>query len=193
MLRRASAVLGLALANVACSKDPVLGADVDLSAAPAPSSVPSASGRPVFSRPPLIQQVLGGFPACVVDPPPRRQRIVGCKQVGEVICWRYIDRTRSIFDEQQVVSETRPLLAACLRPALPPSSLAWATMGILPSGRICAPSFMSSETLAPQSLACAARRLHAYRTSVADRSSGLTFEVVFQVGAPVLLRATPSQ
>jgi hypothetical protein len=195
MLRRASAVLGLALANVACSKDPVLGADVDLTTVPAASSVPfaSASARPVFSRPPLIQQLLAGFPACVIDLPPRRQRIVGCKQVGEVMCWRDIDRTRSMYDENQAVSEIRPLLARCFRPALLPSSLAWATIGILPNGRICAPSFMSSETLPPQRLACAARRLHAYRTSVADRSSGLTFQVVFQVGAPVLLRATPTQ
>ena len=97
-----------------------------------------------------------------------------------------------MYDEDQAVSEIRPLLAACLRPALPSSSLTWATIGILPSGRICAPSLRSSEPLPPQSLACAARRLHAYRTSVADRSSGLTFKVIFQLGAPVLLRATPT-
>jgi hypothetical protein len=195
MLRRASAVLVLALANVGCSKDPVLGADVDLSAAAATSSKPSAStpSPAVFSRPPLTWQVVAGFPACVVDPPPRRKRIAHCKEVGEAVCWRDTERMRTIFEEEDTVTAIRASLAACLRPSLLPSSVAWATIGILPSGRICAPSFMTSEALLPQSLACAARRLHAYRGLVAGRSSGLTFKVVVQVGAPVVLRATPPQ
>jgi hypothetical protein len=71
-----------------------------------------------------------------------------------------------------------------LRPSLLPSSVVWATIGILPSGRICAPSFMSSEVLLPQCLACAARRLHAYRAPVADRRSERTFGVVIPLARP---------
>ena len=194
-LRRASAVLVLALATGGCSKDPVLGADVDLSAAPATSSKPSASAPspPVISRPLLTQQVVAGFPACVVDPPPRRQRIVGCKEVGRVLCWRYTERSRSIFDENDTVTEIRPSLVACLRPSLLPTSEVWAAIGILPSGRICAPSFLSNEALLPQSLACVARRLHAYRAPAADTSSALSFKVAIELGAPVVPRATPPQ
>jgi len=109
------------------------------------------------------------------------------------VCWRYTDRQRSIFDEQDAVTALRPSLAACLRPSLPPASVVWANIGVLPSGRLCAPSFMSQGALPPQSLACAARRLQAYRAPAADRSSGLNFKVFFQLGAPLLLTATPTQ
>ena len=190
MIRRASVVLFFALANFACSKDPVLGANVDLPDVVATSSAPSASASrsPVFSRPPLTQQVVAGFPACVVDLP--RQAFV-CN-VGDGMCFK-TERMRTVGDLDYAATEIRPSLAACLRPSLLPSSVVWATIGILPSGRICAPSFMSSEVLLPQRLACAARRLHAYRAPVADRSSERTFGVVIPFGAPVVLRATPPQ
>ncbi|MEO7035901.1 MAG: hypothetical protein ABI548_18350 [Polyangiaceae bacterium] len=194
MIGRYAPVLLLALANFACSKDPVLGADVDWSAATATSSAPSAStpSPPVLSRPPLTQQVVAGFPACGVDPPPRPRQYVPCEGVGDGVCWRRnTERLRTYFDEQDVATQLRPLLAACLRPSLLPSSVVWATIGILPSGRICALSFVSSMTLLPPSLACAARRLHAYRATVADKRSALTFAVVVPLGAPVVLRSTP--
>ncbi len=194
MSRRASAVLLLALANIACRKDPVLGADVDLPAvAAATPSEPSppTSNAAVISSPPLTRQVLAGFPACVVDPPPRPLQRIPCNGVGDGACWRNKERRRTVGDEAYVVTEIRPLLVACLRPSLLPSSLAWATIGILPSGRICAPSFASSVTLLTHSLACAARRLHAYRATVADTSSGLTLAVVPQQGAPTVPRSTP--
>src|SRR6187551_3645707 len=166
MIRRASAVLFLALANVACNKDPVLGADVDLSAVAASSSAPSGSAPrpPVFSGPPLTRQVVAGFPACVVVKPPRQSFV--CTS-GDGLCFKPW-RMRSVDDLDYAATEIRPSLAACLRPSLLPSSVLWATIGILPSGRICAPSFMSSDALLPQSLACAARRLRAYRFPVAD-------------------------
>lgn len=190
MIRSASPILFLTLANVACSKDPVLGADVDLSAVAASASAPSASAShpPVFSGPPLTRQLLAGFPACVVDPP--RQAFV-CSG-GDGACFKTL-RMRTVGDLDYAATEIRPSLAACLRPSLRPSSVVWATIGILPSGRICAPSFMSSDALQSQSLACAARRLHAYRAPVADASSDRTFKVVVPVGAPVVLRATPSE
>jgi len=200
-MRRAPAALFLILASVAagasgaCRKDPVLGADVDLSAASAPSGQPSASGSasssPKLSRPPLIQHAMTGFPACVVDPPLRQERIPHCKQVRNVVCYRYPERQRTIFDENQIAMDLRLPLAACLRSSLLPSSVAWVTIGILPSGRICAPSFASSEAPSAQSLSCAAQRLHAYRATVADRSSEVVFKVILQIGAPAVLRETP--
>jgi hypothetical protein len=195
MMRSASAALVLAASQVACSKDPTRRAYVDLPAVPATPSKPSASAsaspsEPVFSGPPLAQQVLAGFPACVVDPPPRPPEPYRCN-IGSGACLRNLERIRSVGDDQYTATELRPALAECLRPSLLPSSLVWATIPILPSGAVCAPSFASNVTFLPQSLACAARRLHAYRSTVADRSSGITFAVVVPVGAPVVLRAPP--
>jgi len=184
MWRCALAVLALALANGGCSKDPVLSADVDLAADPAKSSAPSASAAspPVFSGPSLIQQVVAGFPECVVDRRARPERIAGCKERGEMTCWRDTQRRRSIFDENDARTNIQASIIACLRPALLPSSVVWVKFGILPSGRICAPSLLSTEALLPQSLACAARRLHAYRSAVADTGSALAFQLVPGVG-----------
>jgi hypothetical protein len=190
MIRRFSVVLIFALANFACSKDPVLGANVDLSDVGATSSAPSASASrsPVLSRPPLTRHAVAGFPPCVVDAP---WPSFVCKGGGGMCSPNM--RMRTVGDLEYAVTELRPLLAGCLQPSLLPSSIVWATIGIQPSGRICAPSFMSSEVLLPQCLACAARRLHMYRAPVADRSSERTFSVVIPVGAPVVLRATPPQ
>jgi len=218
MLRSASAVLALALAAFACGKDPVLGADVDLSSPATTSSKPflsasasasasalvpasspppppdSASSPATLARPAMTQQLLTGFPACVPDPPPRPPELIpNCQQVGNRLCLRNTERTRSIGDDDYIALELRPLLTACVRPSLLPSSVTWVTIGVLPSGQICAPRFRSSERLKPQSLACAARTLHAYRAPVADRSSDLMFKVAFPAGAPVVLRPKPAQ
>ena len=180
-----SLALSLLLSALACRATPVLNDKAEEPDAPsaaasatasgvasvAPSAAPSAwSPVPVQSYP----VEFSGFPRCPPERPPEPPEPLVWVGPGDAF---QAPKKKPHHDQFFDVHELGHRLETCLqRTVHEPARLA-VTIGIEPSGKICAPQMVSTVPLAAECVACLAKRFRAYRFEPGEGSAPLTFNM----------------
>lgn len=170
-------VLLLALTS-ACRATPVLNDTIEETDAPpalaAASAIPSAAPSG-FAPPPLRANVVSfsGFPRCPPARPPEPE---------EPLVWLGGNafkppKRKPHHDDWRDLRDLGLRLETCFHATLSEPTKSAVTMGILPSGAICAPKMLSTAPLPAKCVACLAQRFRAYRFAPADGNPEFTFNL----------------
>ncbi len=141
------------------------------SASAVPSAAPNASAKPPLLYPNVV--AFSGFPLC---PPPRPP------EPEEPRVWISGNafkppKQKPHGDDWPDLRDLWLRLEPCFQRTLSEPTKSAVTMGILPSGAICAPKLASTAPLPAKCVACLRQRFGAYRFSAGRGNAGLTFNL----------------